>query len=343
LNKPSGFDFGPFADLPLLDGHIHVWSDLDPVILNLALERTGARRYNALSISHVPASANQPGTLNELALRFKQASENRAFSFGALDYSSLCLGSDDLVAQARALRTRGFDGIKMWEGKPSVYAHLPDRLDGSFYAPYWMWIETNAFPITIHMADPLRFWDPARTGLDRWSYVGNEYPSREEMYAETERILNRYPRLKLIFAHFLFFWDDLPRAARFLDAHPAVSLDLTPGVAGYLDLSENRDAAREFFLRYQDRLIYGTDIGAGPVIDPHAPFDSAREVGQAWLVRAFLETDWQVSLPPGIGVVTNQFAGRRLRGIVLPQTALAKIYWDNFERIVGQKPRTVVL
>ncbi|MEW5720973.1 MAG: amidohydrolase family protein, partial [Chloroflexota bacterium] len=302
------FKFDSFADLPLLDGHIHIWENMEPAVVQRALARTGARRWNALSLS--PRAGAAGGTLNEQALRFKKWSDGNAFAFGALDYSRANLTADDLVAQALELKTRGFDGIKMWEGKPSVYARLPDHLDGSLYAPYWAWVEANAFPITIHMADALRFWDPARVGLDRWSYVGDEYPTREEMYAETERILNRHPRLKIIFAHFLFFWDDLLRAARFLDAHPSVAFDLTPGIAGYLDLSENCDAAREFFLRYQDRLIYGTDIGAGPVVDPGAPFEPEKEIGQSWLVRAFLETDRESSLPAGVGAVTDQFVGK---------------------------------
>jgi predicted TIM-barrel fold metal-dependent hydrolase len=251
------------------------------------------------------------------------------------------LTADDLVSQAGELYARGFDGIKMWEGKPSVYVHLPDRLDGALYASYWVWVEAQSFPITIHMADPLRFWDPARVGLDRWSFVGAEFPKREDLYAETARILYRYPRLNLIFAHFLFFWDDLPRAAHFLDAHPTVTFDLTPGVGGYLDLSTDRETSRDFFLRYQDRLIYGTDIGAGPVVDPSMPFQPEMEIGQAWLVRTFLETNWDAPLPSGIGVVTNQFVGKHLRGITLPGSVLEKIYWQNFERVAGKSPRVI--
>ncbi len=339
------FRFNSFADLPVLDGHIHVWADLDPAVLQQTLRQTGAHRWNALSLPHVPPSAGMGGTLNDQALRFKQYSNGRAFAFGSLDYTRFfldhTLDADDLAAQARELYRRGFDGIKMWEGKPSVYIHLPDHLDGALYAPFFAWMEAQEFPITLHMADPLRFWDPSRAGREKWSYIGPAYPTREAMFAETERLLLRHPRLRIIFAHFMFLWDNLPRAARFLDAHPSVMFDLTPGVAGYLELAEDAAAAREFFLRYQDRLIYGTDVGAGPVVDPGAPFVPGRESGQAWLVRAFLETDWNGPLPAGVGVVTNEFTGKHLRGIALPDDALAKIYWRNFERTVGPAPRTI--
>lgn len=337
---PDALSFAAFAPLPLLDGHIHVWQNLDPGLLRQTLARAGAQRCNALSLSRVPTPAGARGTLNEQAWQFKKFSRGAAYAFGALDYARP-VTADDLVAQVQRLSDLGFDGVKMWEGKPSVYAHLPDRLEGELYAPYWAWLEAHDFPVTIHMADPLRLWDPARAHIERWSYVGAQFPSREALYAETARILKRHPRLKLIFAHFLFFWDDLPRAAKFLDAHPAVAFDLTPGVGGFLELSATRDAAREFFLRYQDRLIYGTDVGAGPVVDEHIPFDAMKEIGQAWLVRAFLETDWDMPLPPGIGAVTNLFVGKHLRGIALPPAALEKIYWRNFERVVGATPRTI--
>jgi predicted TIM-barrel fold metal-dependent hydrolase len=337
------FNFNTFAELPILDGHVHVWADLDPEMLWLTIERTGAQRCNVLSLSQLPVPAGSSGTLNAQALQFKQWSQGRAFAFGALDYSPDNLTASDLVGQAQRLTEQGFDGIKMWEGKPVMYVNLPDHLEGKFYAPFWAWVEEHQFPITMHMADPLRFWDPARAGLERWSYVGAEYPSRDEMFAETERILNRHPRLKIIFAHFLFFWDDLPRAARFLDAHPSVAFDLTPGVAGYFELSQNVEAAREFFLRYQDRMIYGTDVGAGPVVDPALALEIGRESGQAWIVRAFLETNWDIPIPAGVGAVTNAFAGRRLRGIALPHEVLEKIYWRNLERMVGEIPRMINL
>jgi predicted TIM-barrel fold metal-dependent hydrolase len=229
----------------------------------------------------------------------------------------------------------------MWEGKPSVYVHLPDRLDSSLYEPYWAWMEASQFPITLHMADPLRFWDPSRAGLEAWSYVGDNYPTREDMYAETERLLTRHPRLRVIFAHLLFFWDDLPRAARWLETYPSIMLDLAPGVAGYIQLGEDREAARAFFLQYQDRVIYGTDVGTGPVLNANTPFVPAIESAQAWLVRAFLETDWDMPLPSGVGAVTNQFVGKRLRGIALPLDALGKVYWRNYESTVGQQPRAI--
>ncbi len=125
----GAFDFGSFADLPLLDGHTHVWDGMDARSLQQTLSFTGARRWNALSLPRVPPSGTQDSTLNRQALDLKRSSNGQAYAFGSLDYSPHFAGqqltADMLVAQARAIHAQGFDGIKMWEGKPSVYVNLP--------------------------------------------------------------------------------------------------------------------------------------------------------------------------------------------------------------------------
>jgi predicted TIM-barrel fold metal-dependent hydrolase len=338
-NDEMPFSFDSFSKVPILDGHIHVWQGCQTDLIWQAMEREGAQRCNALSLFHLDGR----GTLNEEVLQFKAASHGRAYAFGALDYSAYTAwpkpSDGDLAAQAARLKDLGLDGVKMWEGKPSVYIHLPDRLEGPLYAPYFAWMEANEFPILLHLADAPRFWDPARVGLDPWSFAGEEYPSRQEMYAELERILVRHPRLRMILAHFLFLWAELPEAARILDAYPSICFDLAPGVEGFVHLSRDPEAARRFFLRYQDQIIYGTDVGAVPVMDPRVPFRVDREVSQPWLIRTFLETEWDIPFPSDVGLIGSQFSGKRLRGIGLPAEVLEKIYWRNFARFAGPNPR----
>ncbi len=337
MPEQPGFQFSEFSKLPILDGHLHVWRGFQPSQIWDTLEAAGVGRCNALSLNDF----DHGGTLNAEALAFKQASAGRAYAFGSLDYTPHLRGEPmtpaDLVRQAQAIQAAGFDGIKMWEGKPFVYIALPGALDGPFYTPFFSWVEDQGMPVILHLADAPRFWDPARRGLDPWSFAGEPYPSRQEMYAALERILTRHPRLNLILAHFLFLWGELPEARRLLDAHPSIAFDLTPAVQGYVELSQDPASARQFFIDYQDRLIYGTDIGAVPLLDPATGFDLEREVGGPWLVRAFLETDWDLPFPSGIGIA-SVFSGQRLRGIHLPPPVLEKIYARNFERRVGSVP-----
>ena len=339
MSNERTFDhLGVFDQAPIIDGHVHVWQGFQPHQIWDTLKAVGVQYCNALSLNNF----EKGGTLNAEALSFKSESGGMAYAFGSLDYTRHLQGKkmepDDLVEQAQRIKEMGFDGIKMWEGKPLGYIVLPDRLDGKFFDPFFAWMEEQGFPITLHLADAPRFWDPARKGLDLWSYAGQPFPSRQEMYAEMEIILDRHPSLKLILAHFLFLWGELPEARRVLDAHPSIAFDLTPGVQGYVQLSQEMADSRQFFLDYQDRLIYGTDIGALPLLDPPAGFDLNREAGQPWLVRSFLETDLDVPFPAQIGVTNDEFSSDRLRGIALPLPVLDNIYRLNFQRMVGTIP-----
>lgn len=339
----SSTDFTPlhfdaFYRMPIIDGHLHVWKGYQPRRIWDALKLSGVQRCNALSLNNFTTG----GTLNDEALYFKKASHGQAYAFGSLDYAVHLQGGrmapQDLVDQARRIKTLGFDGIKMWEGKPIAYIVLPDALAGDFFDPFFAWMEEHDYPIILHLADAPRFWDPKRKGLDPWSFADEPYPSRQAMYAELETILDRHPDLKLILAHFLFLWDELDEARRILDAHPAIAFDLTPGVQGYVQIGKEVAAARQFFQDYQDRLIYGTDIGALPLLNPEIEFIPEREAMQPWLVRSFLEMDWDIPFPEQVGITKNAFAGERLRGLALHPSALEKIYRLNFERMVGNKP-----
>ncbi len=335
-------NFDGFLQTPIIDGHLHVWRGFKPHQIWDTLAKVGVQRCNALSLNNF----DQGGTLNTEALFFKKESGGKAYAFGSLDYTAHFQGkslrAEHLVQQAQHIRESGFDGIKMWEGKPLAYIVLPDKLDGPFFDPFFSWMEESGFPIILHLADAPRFWDPARKGLDPWSYAEAPYPSRYTMYEELEAVLTRHPKLKIILAHFLFLWNELSEARRLLDTYPSIAFDLTPGVEGYALMSQQIDASRQFFLDYQERLIYGTDIGALPLLDSTAEFELEREARQPWLVRSFLETNLDIPFPKQIGVVQGGFARQRLRGLALPKTALDKIYRQNFENMVGKSPTSLV-
>ncbi len=169
-----------------------------------------------------------------------------------------------LPGRCAALKAQGFDGLKLIEGKPQVRKLLPLPLDGPEYAGLWAALESEQFPVVFHVADPDEFWDAercpdwARSG--GWDYSDGSYPSKEDLYTEVDHILARHPNLKITFAHFYFLSTDLARAARFLDAHPGVCFDLAPHIGMYHDFSRDPQAARDFFLRYSDRILYGTDM-----------------------------------------------------------------------------------
>jgi predicted TIM-barrel fold metal-dependent hydrolase len=329
-------DFTRFADMSIIDGHIHFghvkWTD-DIVRL---MDRVPLSRANFVSTPNM-LTINQNPALIYLKARYP----DRVYLSGGLDLMQVAARrgqmSDLLAAQVRTLKEIGFDGLKLIEGKPTARKRMNVPLDAPEYEGMWSALEALHMPVIYHVADPEEFWDAERVPdwarSNGWYYGDGVLPTKEALYAEVDHILARHPTLQIVFAHFYFLSADLERAARFLDAHPSVCFDLTPGSEMYNNFTRNHEASGAFFLRYQDRLVYGTDtttraIERNGVDEP---------LSYAWVVRTFLETD-AVFTPPPLIPHWLQADLDGLHGISLPRDVLAKIYAANFERLYGRSP-----
>ncbi|RPI87084.1 MAG: hypothetical protein EHM41_06165 [Chloroflexi bacterium] len=322
-------DFSAFTSVPIIDSHVHfVHPEKMDEILAL-MDVVSCNRANLVCIPNRDATTHNPA-----ALYFKEHCPERVYISGALDYLPLlpdfASGPSILAEQVRALKRRGFDGLKLIEGKPEVRKLLPYPLDGPVYAGMWAALEQELFPVVFHVADPDEFWDPEHCpGWAResgWDYSDGSHPSKEALYAEVDQILLRHPELKIIFAHFYFLSGDLERAARFLDNHPNVYFDLAPHIGMYWDFSKQPHEVRDFFIRYQDRILYGTDMDTRVLV--RSGNGGRWILSITWLIRSFLEKEGEFATPDG----TNY------QGIGLPRDVLEKIYHANFERIYGALP-----
>jgi predicted TIM-barrel fold metal-dependent hydrolase len=328
-------------DIPLIDGHIHF---PHPALLGdllAVMEIAGVARANLVAVPDLQF-VNQNAALIYAKARYPE----RFTLCGALDYTQVFAdpahASEILAGQIGTLQAIGFDGLKLIEGKPMVRKLLGLPLDGPQYAAMWAELEGRGFPVVLHVADPEEFWDPERCpGWARerdWFYGDGTYPMKEALYLEIDQVLARHPRLKLVLAHLYFLSADLARAGAFLDAHPGVYLDLTPGVEMYHNFARDLEAARDFFLRYADRLIFGTDVGASAIgQDPDEPLDRTESLGRTWVVRQFLETDEAFVAPAGVGHWMGE-EGEGFHGIALPHQVLRQIYAANAERILCPAP-----
>ena len=318
-----------FASFPIIDSHIHFthhgWMN---EILAL-MESAACERFNLVCLPE-----QDGGNHNPIAMEFKQHYPQKVYVSGALDYLPVLEESASapqaLEAQIHALKRDGFDGLKMIEGKPQVRKMIPYPLDGPLYAGMWGALEQEDLPVILHVADPEEFWDSERcpewARESGWDYSSGSYPLREDLYNEVEHFLARHPRLKLILAHFYFLADNLPQAAHFLDAHPLVCFDLAPHMDMYREFSQDPAAARAFFLRYQDRILYGTDIDTRALDRGESGAAFMRYI--PWLIRSFLERD-DVFGKPG---------QPPYQGLGLPRETLERIYHLNFERLFGALP-----
>lgn len=331
-----------FHTLPVLDAHIHYDGPASMLNLIEILDRCGIGKFNVVCTPHTNRLSLVPD-----ALHLKAHYPERVYVFGGLDISAYFILPDSCGAYFAdyldTLVRMGCDGVKMIEGKPGMRKSLSvPPFDGSAYAPYWAKMEALGLPLVFHVNDPEEFWDPALIPdwavQQGWFYGDGSFVSNEVQYSEILNVLRRHPGLKMILAHFFFLSNQLPRLAGYLDEFPNMHVDLTPGVEMYYAFARNPAATRDFFLKYQDRIIFGTDIGAKALLSGSGGIDLTESQIRVDLIRTFLEADGEFRLVSDQGFLMDKFAGP-FHGICLPTEVLEKIYHRNFERLAGDLPR----
>jgi predicted TIM-barrel fold metal-dependent hydrolase len=317
----------------IVDGHVHPGSPDDEAALLSLCEATGIDRMALVAIQNPEAGAGLPG-----ALYMKARRPERFYVFAGLNHAMRLsegkVKTPNLAEQAEAFVAMGCDGIKMIEGKPTSRQRMDVPVTDPYFADYWSRVEELGLPIVWHVNDPEEFWDPDEIpgwAKERsWGY-GPEDVQKEELYAEVDEVLRRHPKLKIIFAHFYFLSADLPRATRFLDAHPNVHLDLAPGVEMLYNISRDPHAGREFFIHHADRIVFGTDLWGS--------IGNEQGVLRAGLVFRWLESDDEYRVPDGADFLLGPPEDGVVRGLSLPDDALAAIYRGNLTRLAGPQPK----
>jgi hypothetical protein len=328
-----------------LDCHIHYAFPIKPEDLIEILEMTKTDRANLVVVPHRQRISSVPD-----ALMVKHMFPEKIYVFSSLDVTQYFIHHQSVgihfVKYVKQMLACGCDGVKMIEGKPDLRRSMPiPDFDLPAWEPFWEYAEKSGLPILWHVNDPEEFWNPDTIPTwaksQGWLY-GKETINNEVQYTQVLKVLSRHPRLKIIFAHFFFMSAQLARLATILDQFPQVCIDLTPGIEMYINLSRNRDESASFFDKYQDRILYGTDIGARSVLSPVGKQLNKLEcTRRATLVRTFLSesTEQLVHADGNFLIGSEDFT---LRGIGLSHPTQSKILSQNFLRIVGGKPSKVI-
>lgn len=233
--------------------------------------------------------------------------------------------------QAKTMYACGCDGFKLFEGKPEYRKELGVSLCDPRYDTFYAFVEENALPVVMHFGDPREFWDIEKIpkwALERGWLYDESFVHFDAAQREVEGILEKFPKLHLILAHFFFVSDDIDYAERFMERFENVCFDLTPGTEMFFNFNDRSEEWKAFFLKYADRILYGTDIYNWHREDKTIEEKYSHAVN---LVRSFLEYK-----EPFHDKWTNRdFA----HPFGFTDDILDKIYHDNFVRLFGNTPR----
>lgn len=301
---------------PIIDEHIHVKSLKRALKYNDLLNETG---FRGMCVQCLPRFNDEFLTSNLVGMLLKLLQYGETYVFGGFHrpLEGQDPRSQDYLAMVQFLHQMGADGIKMYDAKPIVRKQLGMALDCPEFQPMYAYLEDNQLPMLNHIGDPANFWDgddaPDLAKQNGWVY-DHSYCHPEQYFTEVTHVFDRHPRLKMILAHCFFLSVNRPRLEAFLEKYPNAYIDITPGMEMYSNFSRDRAAWKDFFIRFQDRIIFGTDNGF---------FDESTYEINA--IRTFLETE-----------KTFSAWDMELHGIALPDTALRKIYYNNIKGLVKQ-------
>ncbi len=210
-------------------------------------------------------------------------------------------------------------------------------VDDARFAPMWETCAALKMPVFIHTSDPEAFFLPGNSSNERyeelarhpdWSFYGPEYPSHRDLLSARDRVIARHPDTTFVLMHVGNQAEDLAAIAQCMERHPNVHVDISARIS---ELGRQPRAARRFFERYQDRILFGTDAVPAPYgndVPQQLLGDELYEI-----YYRFLETEDEyfdyapAAVPP---------QGRwSIYGVGLPQEILRKIYHDNAARLLG--------
>ncbi len=318
------------------DIHIHYNFDIPmPEMVKIFKEEfkeTGTEKFCFLSLPH-HANGKDKLFVNEnqniKGLFLKHAFSPNAYAFAGLIHPQNEISNKEHAElyynQVVEYSKVGYDGIKMLEGHPSLRQAIGIALDDKVYDKFYSYLEQIQMPIIMHLADPEGSWNMATASEDAKA-LGRTYcdgfPSKQQLTDEVFGVLEKHPKLKLGLAHFGFMSYDINVAERFLSFENTF-FDITPGGEQLIEMTKNWDKWLAFFIKNQDRIVYGTDYYAFPKVDETRWLKAVHL--RPDFVRRFFETDGEY-----------EYLGAAFKGVKLEKPLRDKIYRDNFMALLGE-------
>ena len=223
----------------------------------------------------------------------------------------------------------GAIGLKIWKQLGLTYRKADRsrlKIDDPDLDPIWELCAKLNIPVLIHVADPAQFFEPIDYKNERWlelalfpnrAYPQDRYPSFEELVGERDRLFARHPKVRFINAHFGWHGNDFGRTSKLMEKLPNMYMEV--GAVLY-EFGRQPRAAREFFTKYQDRVLFGKDA-----YEPS-------EYPYFW--RVFETNDEYFDY------YRDYHAYWKLYGMGLPDTVLKKLYYQNALKVAPGLPQT---
>ncbi len=341
--RTGSFTMAEFASVDKVDIHVHI-NTSDTALIDQA----AADHFRLLTINvdypDFPPLAEQRRVAHALVAAHPDTlAYAAAFSMQGWDEPGWQQG---VIRELDSEFAHGAVGVKVWKNIGMVIRDAKGKLvmiDDPKFDAVFEFIRRRNKVLIGHLGEPRNCWLPIAdmtvNGDKEYfqehpqyhMYLHPEMPTYEEQMAARDRMLDRNPKIKFMGAHMASLEWNVDRLAAFLDRYPNAVVDLAARM-GQLQYQSNqdKDKIRRFFIRYQDRLLYGTDTAQnssdkGPAL--------RREAHANWLRDwRYLNTEQTFRVPE---------LDAPVHGLALPRDVVRKIYATNAERWYGNPWQTV--
>lgn len=316
-----------FVALDPIDAHAHVFLS-EPAFKSM-FRRLNLHLLDILVIDDTNNARNSLSKETQQAWEVIHGSDGRItlcttfdpYNFKQPDFAEAA------VRQINQEFNQGAIAVKIWK---NIGMELEDGNgnyilpDNPIFEPIYQDIAAHNKTLLAHLAEPRSLWEPPNPDSPDYNYY-TENPqwymynkphraSKEQILQARDHLIEENPNLRVVGAHLGSLEDNLHELGRQFDLHSNFAVDLA-GRMPYLMLQPRADMIT-FVTKYEDRLIYGTDLELG-FGEKDAP----------------IETDWEDTYAKHWRyLATNDtlyFRGHLIRGLALPQPIVRKLYHDN--------------
>jgi len=329
------YSMDDFERIEKIDAHVHVNS------LDLAfIEQAEADNFVLLTInadySEFPPVTKQQEIGVSLSKRYpKRLAFASTFSMHGWDDPGW---KEKTIEHIDRTISEGACAVKVWKNIGMDFRDKKNNLvmiDHPNFDPIFSHLKVKSIPLIGHLGEPRACWLPSEEILVKYNsdyfrthpqyhmYLHPEMPSYEDQIQARDAMLEKNRNLTFMGAHLASLEWSVAELAKFLNRFPAAVAD-TAARIGDLQYQtvDNWEAVRDFFLKYQDRVLYATDLIQQPGIDA-AQFraDLHNQWTRDW---KFLCTDSPITVPD---------VDQPMKGLGLPSTVIDKIYRLNAQRV----------
>lgn len=309
------------AKFPFIDVHSHHWRMATQDLKQLASEMEDLNMKVIVNLSG--RSGDQ---LKAITDNIEKSGLNRFIVFANIDFNGIDEEgwTERAVAQLQEDYDNGARGVKIFKNLGlTVLDSEGNRVqtDDPRIDPVWAKAGELGIPVLIHTGEPAVFWAPIDEKNERWLEMKNfpnrhrgdtsRFPSWEVVMAEQWNVFRKHPETNFINAHLGWMANDLERLGRHLDEFPNVYTEIAAVIA---ELGRQPRFAKEFFIKYQDRLLFGKDT-----YRPEEYYTYFR----------VLESDDEY-----FDYFRKRHAFWKMYGLNLPDNVLKKMYYKNALKII---------